>query len=105
MRSRKNPNHMGKTYTDGTGSVGAPDQLPVTTQPVNALFWGEDPHWGILSKWSTLASALGVPADALKNRGYTLLVDGRDLQFPEVLDLAKPYGTFFDIERKEDSVS
>ena len=104
-QERKEPNHMGKTFTDGTGSVGAKNQLPVTAQTGNALFWGEDPHRGIASKWSTQGPALGAPAEAPKNRCYTLLVDGKDVQFPEILDLAEPDGTFFDVERSENSVS
>ncbi len=102
---RQEPNHMAKTFTDGTGSVGARNQLPVTAQTGNALFWGEDPHRGTPSKWSTQAPALGVPAEAPKNRCYTLLVDGEDVQFPKNLDFTKPYGTFFDVERTEESVA
>jgi len=94
-----------KIWSDGTGSVGALDQSRTSSLTGNALFWGDDPHRGIPSKWETLAPSLGVPADAPKNRGYTLIVDGRDVQFPEKLDLAKPYGEFFDIQRTEDSVS
>ncbi len=102
---RTGANPPPKIWSDGTGSVDAPDQSRTSSATGNALFWGEDPHRGIPSKWEALAPALGVPAEAPESRGYTLLVDGRDLLFPEKLDLAKPYGEFFDIRRTEDSVS
>ncbi len=102
---REELNHMAQTWTNGTGHVGDPQQIRTSSTTGNALFWGDDPHRGVPSKWETLAPSLGVPVDAPKNRGYTLIVDGRDVQFPEKLDLAKPYGEFFDIKRTEDSVS
>ena len=102
---RTEENHMARLWTDGTGQVGDPRQIRTSSTTGNALFWGDDPHRGIPSKWETLAPSLGVPADAPKNRGYTLIVDGRDVQFPEKLDLAKPYGEFFDVQRTDDSVS
>jgi hypothetical protein len=101
---RKEPNHLSKTWTDGKGTVGGPNPLRTSATTGNALFWGNDPHRGVPSKWEALAPGLGVPADAPKNRGYTLLVNGKDVQFPEKLDLEKPYGEFFDVRRTEDSV-
>ncbi len=98
-------NHMAQLWTDGTGKVGDPKQIRTSSTTGNALFWGEDPHRGVQSKWEKLGPSLGVPADAAKNRCYTLIVDGRDVQFPEKLDLTKPYGEFFDIQRTDDSVS
>ena len=102
---RTGVNQPPKIWSDGTGSVGAPDQARTSSTTGNTLFRGDDPHRGIPSKWETLAPSLGIPADAPKNRGYTLIVDGRDVQFPEKLDLANPYGEFFDVERKDDTVS
>jgi len=72
-------NQGGNTFTDGTGRVRDTDQLWVTATTGNALFWGNDPHRGMPAKREFLVAKLGVPADAARNRGYTLLVDGKDI--------------------------
>lgn len=104
-KEQREANHAGQTFTDGTGRVGDPDALSVTAATGNALFWGNDPHRGVTTKWEKLGPDLGVPADASRNRDYTLLVDGKDIQFAPAHDPAKFYGEFFDLKRTDESVS
>lgn len=96
--------HNADTFADGTGFVGDPDALPVTAGHGSALFWGNDPHRGIEAKWDHFAEKLGVEPDA-RNRCYSLLIDGEDVQFPAEFDSANPYGEFFALVRSEEAVS
>jgi hypothetical protein len=99
-------NHAAQTFTDGTGWVGDPDQLAVTAATGNALFWGDDPRRGIPAKWAHLAPSLGIPADAPRNRCYTLVVDGVDVQFAadEGETGAARYATILDWRRDGDAL-
>lgn len=105
-RDRENRDgiHNANTFADGTGFIGDPDSLPVTAATGNALFWGNDPHRGIEAKWDYFACELGVEPDA-RNRCYSLLIDGKDVQFAAEFDSAKPYGEFFDLIRTDEFVS
>ena len=100
----KNEPHSGKTFADGTGFVDDPKTLSVTAATGNALFWGTDPHREHPSKWDYFAQKLGVEPLS-KNRCYSLLIDGKDVQFPAEIALSKPYGDFFDLKRNGDEVS
>lgn len=102
-KDERTGNHFGKTFADGTGWVGDPDALSVTATTGNALFWGVDPDRGILTKWEKLAPNLGVPPKAARNRCYSLLIDGKDIQFPD--DISEKYGVFFDTKRQGNIVS
>ena len=96
--------HGGATFADGTGFIGDPKQLSVTAATGNALFWGNDPHRGIPTKWDVMASKLGV-MPMTKNRCYTVLIDGKDIQFPTKWEPNKYYGKIFDIVRNDKYIS
>ena len=96
--------HGGSTFADGTGFIGDPKQLAVTAATGNALFWGNDPHRNVLVKWDVMAKKLGVEP-LTKYRCYSVAIDGKDIQFPDVWDGKSPYGEIFDIVRNDKTVS